>query len=67
MSKTYKWTNWNGDKFEMTKEEYDFFERNDYWDGLSEMAHQWDLDNDPGTWDLMIETIIPFMTTEDTI
>jgi len=30
------------------------------------MAHQWDLDNDPGTWDLMIETIIPFMTTEDT-
>ncbi len=67
MSKTYTWTNWNGDEFELTKDQYDFFERNDYWDGLSEMSHQWDLDNDPGTWDLMIETIIPFMTTKDTI
>ena len=64
-NKTYKWTNWNGDKFDLTKDEYDFIERNDLWEALSEFGHQWDIDNDPGAWDLMIESFIPFMTFGD--
>jgi len=64
MSKKYEWTNWNGDKFPLTKDEYDFIERNDLWDGLSEFTHQWNIDEDPGAWDLMMECFVPFMTIE---
>ena len=61
----YRWTNWNGDKFDLSKEDYEFIERNDLWDGLSEFAHSWDIDNNPSAWDMMIETFIPFMTFGD--
>ena len=56
---------YGGHDFTLTKEEYDFTERNDLWDGLSEFCHQWDIDNDPGAWDLMMECFVPFMTTGD--
>ena len=55
---------YGGHEFTMTQEEYDFTERNDLWDGLSEFCHQWNIDNDPGAWDLMMECFIPFMTIE---
>ena len=60
MSKVY--TNWNGDKFPLTDEEYDFIQRNDLWEAMSEYTHQWDIDNDPGAWDMMMETFIPFFS-----
>jgi len=58
------YTHWNGQKFPLSKEEFEFIERNDLWDGLSEYTHMWDIDNDPGAWDLMMETFIPFFTIE---
>ena len=60
MSKVY--TNWNGDKFPLTDEEYDFIERNDLWEAMSEYTHQWDIDNDPGAWGMMMETFIPYFS-----
>ena len=63
----HKYLNWNGQEFVLTTEQYDFIQRNDLWDGLSEFCHQWNIDEDPGAWDLMMECFIPFMTTNDTI
>jgi len=54
-----KWTNWNGDVFPLTDEEYNFIKKHDLWEALGEVGHQWDIDNDPGAWDLMMETFIP--------
>ena len=59
---TYKYC---GHEFTMTQEEYDFTERNDLWDGLSYMCHEWDIENDPGAWDLMMECYIPYFTYGD--
>ena len=61
------WTNWNGDRFDLTTDEYIFIETYDLWDGLSEFAHQWDIDSDPGAWDMMMECFIPFMTYGDRV
>lgn len=65
MSKTYTYQ-YGRYEFELTQEEYDFTERNDLWDGLSHMCHEWNIAEDPGAWDLMMECYIPFFTTEDT-
>ena len=51
-----------GNKFTLTKEEYDFTERNDLWEGLSHMCHEWNIAEDPGAWDMMMECYIPFFT-----
>ena len=56
----------NGKKFPLSDEEYDFIERNDLWVSLKVFAHEWDIDNDPGAWDMMIECFVPFMTNGTT-
>ena len=63
MSKEFKY-GYCGNEFALTKDEYDFIERNDLWDGLSEFCHQWDIEDSPESWDLMMECFIPFMTIE---
>jgi hypothetical protein len=49
-----------GTEFPLTDEEYAFIVKHDLWDGMSEMCHQWDIDNDPGAWDMMMECFLPF-------
>jgi len=53
---------YQGQKFELSESEYQFVVENDFWEALGEFCHQWDLDNDPGAWDLMMECFVSFMT-----
>ena len=65
MSKEFKYE-YGGHEFTMTQEEYDFTERNDLWDALNYMCHEWDIKREPEGWDLMMECYIPFFTNKDT-
>jgi len=53
--------------FTLTKEEYEFTERNDLWDALSHMCHEWNINEDPEAWDLMMELYIPFFSIKGEI
>ena len=55
---------YQGHQFALSKDENDFIVRNDLWEALSEFCHQWNIEEDPGAWDLMMECFVPFMTIE---
>ena len=55
---------YQGHQFTLSKDENDFIVRNDLWEALSEFCHQWNIEEDPGAWDLMMECFVPFMTIE---
>ena len=63
MSKEYNY-GYQGHQFTLSKDENDFIVRNDLWEALSEFCHQWNIEEDPGAWDLMMECFVPFMTIE---
>ena len=63
MNKEYIY-GYQGHQFTLSKDENDFIERNDLWEALSEFCHQWNIEEDPGAWDLMMECFVPFMTIE---
>jgi hypothetical protein len=64
MSKEYNY-GYQGHQFTLTESEYNFIMAGDLWEALSEFCHQWDIDNDPGGWDLMMECFVPYMTIEE--
>ena len=61
MSKEYNY-NYHGQQFTLSESEHNFIEQNDFWEALSEFCHQWDIQEDPGAWSLMMECFVPFMT-----
>ena len=58
---TYRY---QGQEFILTQDEHEFIERNDLWEALSQFCHEWDVENSPESWELMIECFIPFMTMD---
>ena len=64
MSKEYNY-GYQGHQFTLTESEYKFIMKGDLWDGLSQFCHEWNIQEDPGAWDLMMECFIPFMTIEE--
>jgi len=61
MSKEYNY-NYQGQQFTLSESEHNFIEQNDFWEALSEFCHQWDIEESPDSWDLMMECFVPFMT-----
>ena len=55
---------YQGHRFILTQEEHEFIERNDLWEALSEFCHQWNIEEDPEAWELMMECFVPFMTMD---
>ena len=61
MSKQYNY-NYHGQEFNLSESEHKFIVEGDLGEALSEFCHQWDIAEDPGAWDLMMECFVPFMT-----
>ena len=61
MSKQYNY-NYHGQEFNLSESEHKFIVEGDLWEALSEFCHQWDIAEDPGAWDLMMECFVSFIT-----